>query len=291
MPKHPLRRDRRRDRWPRAANRAPRPSWPRAALPRCAAGFTQGFARRCRGRVRARLRARLPARGFRPHGGEEFFDRVLAAVQWPATASLRAIRWRARRRPASMRATQVPQPDHHLRLVGASLAPPTARAIIRPMQTVASILWRRLDVPGHDACRLERNAARAAARRRLGLPRRGWPGGAAALPRALRPALACAVGRGARLARRQRGRPLDHARRAGPLEAQRRTGARSRTASTSTWASRPRPTCCSCVASISRRARAPTRPAAWVDLDGGGVLGELMQALRAQRQRVPSYVS
>ncbi|MET3442457.1 hypothetical protein ABIC94_003244 [Variovorax paradoxus] len=27
------------------------------------------------------------------------------------------------------------------------------------MQTVASILWRRLDAPGHDACRLERNAA------------------------------------------------------------------------------------------------------------------------------------
>ncbi|MFS2099082.1 putative glycolipid-binding domain-containing protein [Variovorax sp. Varisp85] len=27
------------------------------------------------------------------------------------------------------------------------------------MQTVASILWRRLDVPGHDACRLERNAS------------------------------------------------------------------------------------------------------------------------------------
>ncbi|MDQ0571839.1 hypothetical protein QFZ42_003673 [Variovorax paradoxus] len=26
------------------------------------------------------------------------------------------------------------------------------------MQTVASILWRRLDAPGHDACRLERNA-------------------------------------------------------------------------------------------------------------------------------------
>jgi len=26
------------------------------------------------------------------------------------------------------------------------------------MQTVASICWRRLDVPGHDACRLERNA-------------------------------------------------------------------------------------------------------------------------------------
>jgi len=36
---------------------------------------------------------------------------------------------------------------------------PTAGAIIRPMQTVASILWRRLDVPGHDACRLERNAS------------------------------------------------------------------------------------------------------------------------------------
>jgi hypothetical protein len=33
-----------------------------------------------------------------------------------------------------------------------------AGAIIRAMQTVASILWRRLDVPGHDACRLERNA-------------------------------------------------------------------------------------------------------------------------------------
>lgn len=27
------------------------------------------------------------------------------------------------------------------------------------MQTVASILWRRLDQPGHDACRLERNAS------------------------------------------------------------------------------------------------------------------------------------
>ena len=27
------------------------------------------------------------------------------------------------------------------------------------MQTVASILWRRLDAPGHDACRLERNAS------------------------------------------------------------------------------------------------------------------------------------
>lgn len=25
------------------------------------------------------------------------------------------------------------------------------------MQTVASMLWRRLDTPGHDACRLERN--------------------------------------------------------------------------------------------------------------------------------------
>ncbi len=31
------------------------------------------------------------------------------------------------------------------------------RAIIRAMQTVATILWRRLDRPGHDACRLERN--------------------------------------------------------------------------------------------------------------------------------------
>jgi len=30
---------------------------------------------------------------------------------------------------------------------------------MRAMQTVASILWRRLDVPGHDACRLERNAS------------------------------------------------------------------------------------------------------------------------------------
>jgi len=29
--------------------------------------------------------------------------------------------------------------------------------MIRAMQTVASILWRRLDGPGHDACRLERN--------------------------------------------------------------------------------------------------------------------------------------
>lgn len=29
---------------------------------------------------------------------------------------------------------------------------------MRAMQTVASILWRRLDAPGHDACRLERNA-------------------------------------------------------------------------------------------------------------------------------------
>lgn len=27
------------------------------------------------------------------------------------------------------------------------------------MQTVASILWRRLDAPGHDACRLERSDA------------------------------------------------------------------------------------------------------------------------------------
>jgi hypothetical protein len=27
------------------------------------------------------------------------------------------------------------------------------------MQTVASILWRRLDAPGHDACRLERTAS------------------------------------------------------------------------------------------------------------------------------------
>jgi hypothetical protein len=34
-----------------------------------------------------------------------------------------------------------------------------AGAIIRAMQTVASILWRRLDAPGHDACRLERNAS------------------------------------------------------------------------------------------------------------------------------------
>jgi hypothetical protein len=38
-------------------------------------------------------------------------------------------------------------------------APPHAGAIIRAMQTVASILWRRLDAPGHDACRLERNAS------------------------------------------------------------------------------------------------------------------------------------
>lgn len=30
---------------------------------------------------------------------------------------------------------------------------------MRGMQTVASILWRRLDAPGHDACRLERNAS------------------------------------------------------------------------------------------------------------------------------------
>lgn len=29
--------------------------------------------------------------------------------------------------------------------------------MIAAMQTVASILWRRLDAPGHDACRLERN--------------------------------------------------------------------------------------------------------------------------------------
>ncbi|WP_425521246.1 putative glycolipid-binding domain-containing protein [Xanthomonas translucens] len=27
------------------------------------------------------------------------------------------------------------------------------------MHTVASILWRRLDAPGHDACRLQRNAS------------------------------------------------------------------------------------------------------------------------------------
>jgi hypothetical protein len=38
-------------------------------------------------------------------------------------------------------------------------AAPHAGAIIRAMQTVASILWRRLDAPGHDACRLERNAS------------------------------------------------------------------------------------------------------------------------------------
>ena len=25
--------------------------------------------------------------------------------------------------------------------------------------TIASVLWRRLDAPGHDACRLERSAA------------------------------------------------------------------------------------------------------------------------------------
>ena len=31
-------------------------------------------------------------------------------------------------------------------------------AIIGPMQTIASVFWRRLDVPGHDACRLERHA-------------------------------------------------------------------------------------------------------------------------------------
>lgn len=31
------------------------------------------------------------------------------------------------------------------------------RAIIRFMQTVATLLWRRLDAPGHDACRLDRN--------------------------------------------------------------------------------------------------------------------------------------
>jgi hypothetical protein len=31
------------------------------------------------------------------------------------------------------------------------------RNIIAPMHTVASILWRRLDTPGHDACRLERS--------------------------------------------------------------------------------------------------------------------------------------
>ena len=31
-----------------------------------------------------------------------------------------------------------------------------AGAMIRPMQTLASILWRRLGQPGHDVCRLER---------------------------------------------------------------------------------------------------------------------------------------
>lgn len=35
----------------------------------------------------------------------------------------------------------------------------SAPGIIRGMQTVASILWRRLDAPGHDACRLQRNAS------------------------------------------------------------------------------------------------------------------------------------
>ena len=29
--------------------------------------------------------------------------------------------------------------------------------MIRGMQTVATLLWRRLDAPGHDACRLDRN--------------------------------------------------------------------------------------------------------------------------------------
>ena len=32
-----------------------------------------------------------------------------------------------------------------------------SRAIIGRMQTIATILWRRLDVPGHDVCRLEHN--------------------------------------------------------------------------------------------------------------------------------------
>jgi len=53
-----------------------------------------------------------------------------------------------------------PEPDFHLwapRVMACAVE--HAGAIIRAMQTVASILWRRLDVPGHDACRLERNAS------------------------------------------------------------------------------------------------------------------------------------
>ena len=95
------------------------------------------------------------------------------------------------------------------------------------MQTIAFMLWRRLGTAGPRCLPARSQRRQLADRRRRGVPPRGRAHRATALPRALRPRLAHAMGHGARLARRRGDRPVDRARRARRLEAQRRAGART----------------------------------------------------------------
>jgi len=99
-----------------------------------------------------------------------------------------------------------------------------------------------------------------ATRRCGGVPPGRRPHRPAALPRALRSAVAHPVGHGARMARRLGGRPLHRPRPARPLEAQRRGRARPVALHRPRpRLSRPPPTCCSCAAWALRRARARMR--------------------------------
>jgi uncharacterized protein (TIGR00725 family) len=97
---------------------------------------------------------------------------VACGVEGPGTASEVALAMKARRPTVLLGAApaavaffqsvaggqalhQAETPEAVIEIIEHSLRIPRWRAVERPRMATASILWRRLDTPGHDGCRLE----------------------------------------------------------------------------------------------------------------------------------------